>query len=93
MAKKVEIELNDAGFIALLNGPEVRKAVEAEASRIARTAGSGYSHEIGKGKKRLIGKAYTATKEAKEDNMENNTLLKAAGASGWDQRGGIADDN
>lgn len=86
---KVEIELNDAGFIALLTGQEVRSALEKETSRIARNAGSGYASEIGRGQKRLIGKVYTATREAKEDNMENNTLLKAAGASSWDKKAGI----
>ena len=84
---KVELEMNDAGIQALLKGTEVREILEKESSRIARAAGEGYGSEIGHGQKRLIGKAFTETKEAMQDNMENNTLLHAAGGSSWDKKG------
>lgn len=86
---KVKLELIDDGFVEMLNSSEVRKILEKESSQIANAAGTGYASEISRGQKRLIGKAYTATKEAEKDNMENNTLLKAAGASSWDKKVGI----
>ena len=87
MAKVIKLEMNDAGIQALLNSPEIREILETESSRIARAAGDGYAHEISQGQKRLIGKAFTETKEAMQDNLENNTLLHAAGASSWDKKG------
>ena len=88
MAKtSVQIELNSNGIEALLSGGEVRDMVGAEAQRIASAAGSGYGTDVRKVGDRMRGEAYTATKEAMQDNLENNTLLKAAGASGWDREG------
>ena len=84
---KVEIELNSEGIEALLSGAEVRSLVQSEAEKIASGAGSGYATDVRKVGDRIRGEAYTATKEAMKDNLENNTLLKAAGTSGWDREG------
>ena len=84
---KVEIKLNSKGIEAFLSGAEVRGMVSQEAARIASAAGPGYGTDVRKVGDRMRGEAFTATKEAMQDNLENNTLLKAAGASGWDKEG------
>ena len=84
---KVKIELQSKGFRELFNSSEVRDMVTKEAQKIASAAGSGYETDTRKVGDRLRGEAYTGTKEAMQDNMENNTLLKALGGSGWDKEG------
>ena len=84
---KVEIKLNSKGIEAFLSGAEVRGMVSQEAARIASVAGPSYGTDVRKVGDRMRGEAFTATKEAMQDNLENNTLLKAAGASGWDKEG------
>lgn len=79
MAKNVKIELNTAGIGALLKGPETESMVQRFGKEIAQRAGSGYaarSHNTGQ---RQICNVYAASKEAKQDNLENNTLLRAIG--------------
>lgn len=87
MAEKVRIKLNSKGIEALLSGEEVKAMVGTEARKVASAAGSGYDTDVRKVGDRMRGEAYTATKEAMQDNLESNTLLKAAGASGWDKEG------
>lgn len=84
---KVKIKLNYKGVGALLKGPEARQMVAGEAGKIASAAGSGYGTDVRVVGDRVRGEAFTATKEAMEDNMESNTLLKAMGGSGWDKEG------
>lgn len=84
---KVRIKLNSKGIRSLLSGSEVRGMVKTEAERIAAAAGDGYEVDVRKVGDRLRGEAFTATKEAMQDNMENNTLLKATGARSWDKEG------
>lgn len=75
----VKVELNSEGIRALLKGSEVEQAISEKAEKVAGRAGSGYSHDTKQMSGRVIASAYTATDEAKKDNMENNTLLKALG--------------
>ena len=83
----VRIELNSKGIEALLSGQETKQMVSEAARQIANAAGSGYETDVRKVGDRVRGEAYTGTKEAMQDNLENNTLLKATGASGWDKEG------
>lgn len=81
MAGKNEIkfELNRAGVAELLKSEAVQKAVKTEADK--RKPGSGYSTDIHVGR-RASSRIYAATAEAKQENLNSNTLLKALGGRG-----------
>ena len=81
MSKNVKFELNLAGLNALMKSEEMQGVLNQAADKIAAAAGDGYeveaAHPI-----RYIGIASVrpASREAYRDNLENNTLLKAAGS-------------
>ncbi len=72
-----KLKLNRSGIHALLNSPEVSAEVERLAAQTARAAGDGYQaaapHKTGQ---RVAVNVYPATREAAEDNVENDTLLR-----------------
>lgn len=68
-------ELNSDGVRALLQSPEMVSVLKSCADSIAARAGEGYSVYIGP--KRANISVHTATDEAAQDNLDNNTLLKA----------------
>ena len=80
---KVKIELNDAGFIELLKSQDIANAVKEVAEQVAARAGDGYATDVYQAGTRVIASVYTETKEAMKDNLENNTLLKAVGDTGF----------
>ena len=47
------------------------------AQQTANRAGEGYSAETHLGKKRAYANVYAETRNAKRDNLDNNTLLKS----------------
>lgn len=79
MSKKRAFKLDIQGF-----GNEVMKAgftaqlIAETANEIANKAGSGYEASSTIGRKRALGMVWAETAEAKKDDYENNTLLKAA---------------
>lgn len=73
----VRIKLNSKGIQELLKSQEIQDAVRETCERIKNNAGSGYAANVQIGKKRAVGRVYTATKKAKSDNYKNNTLLKS----------------
>lgn len=76
---KIRIELNSEGIRQMLKGAEVEQAVGDVAKQIADRAGTGYGSDTKQMPGRVVASAFTETKEAMQDNMENNTLLKAMG--------------
>ena len=80
---KVKIELNDAGFIELLKSQEITDAVKEVADQVAARAGDGYATDVYQAGTRVIASVYPETEEAMKDNLENNTLLKAVGDTGF----------
>lgn len=76
MAKKFKFKLNGAGVRELLQSGAMRNILSAEASRKASQAGTGYSSEVHIGQKRAYANIFPNTKEAVQDNYENNTLEK-----------------
>lgn len=80
---KVKIKLNDAGFVELLKSQEIADAVKEVAEQVAARAGDGYATDVYQAETRVIASVYTETKEAMKDNLENNTLLKAVGDTGF----------
>ena len=79
MSKKRAFKLDIQGF-----GNEVMKAgftaqlIAETANEIVSKAGSGYEASSTIGHKRALGMVWAETAEAKKDDYENNTLLKAA---------------
>lgn len=79
MAKVFRFNL--AGLNTLMRSGEMQAILNDVAPRIAAAAGDGYEAETARpltfdG----IASVYAATYEAKFDNSENNTLLKAVGS-------------
>lgn len=80
MSKKVKIKLNRAGVRALLLSSDIAAAVDQAADFVLQNCGQGYAKEpVYMGKNRSNVQIYPATKEARKDNYNNNTLLKAIG--------------
>lgn len=61
----------------LLKSPEMQALVREHAEAIAGRAGEGYEVVVKTGKNRCYANIITATTEARRDNTENNTLLRA----------------
>ena len=75
----IKVELNHTAVGELLKSSEMQELVKSYADEIAKRAGDGYASDTYNAGSRVIASAYTETEEAMEDNLENNTLLKAMG--------------
>jgi len=73
----IKVKLNRAGVKALLRSEEMRTTCEKHASEIARRCGEGYETNTFVGRNRVNAQVMASTYEAKRDNAENNTILKA----------------
>ena len=86
MSKKVKVTLNIPGVVALRLSPEVTSICESVArSKIFNKLPDGQyevSAPVPGGKRRAHVSIKTATPEAYQDNLQNNTLLKAMGGGG-----------
>ena len=71
--------LNRAGVRELLRGPGAQGVVKTYAAAVQGRAGTGYEVDTYVGTNRANASVYPATYEARKDNYENNTLLKARG--------------
>lgn len=80
MAKKVRIQMSNAGVQAMLKSPGVQGLVDSSADRIATRAGTGYAAKSGtRSNTRARAFVVTETFEAMKDNARNATLLRAMG--------------
>lgn len=75
----VEIEIDSAGIVELLQCTEIQGAVEEVAARVAATAGEDYQTSSFIGFDRAHAYVWAVGDEARKDCYENNTLLKALG--------------
>ena len=75
----IKVELNHEAVGELLKSSEMQELIKSYADEIAKRAGEGYESDTYNAGSRVIASAYTETEEAMEDNLENNTLLKAMG--------------
>ena len=74
---KLRIELNGAGVRELLRSSEMKAICGEQASEIAQRCGDGYSYDTYTGQNRVNAEVRAETWEARRDNSENNTILKA----------------
>ena len=70
-----KFELNREGVRELLMSREMRGVVESYANGMSKRAGDGYN--VRYGRNRVVAFVEPDTDEAKQDNLDNNTLLKA----------------
>lgn len=73
---KVKVELNRAGVRELLKSEEVMSVLKSEAQKRAAAAGNGYTVNTYVGKNRCNAEILAETKEARRDNLQNNTLVR-----------------
>lgn len=75
---KIKFELNRDGVRNLMQSPEAQALMleHAEAIR-GRCPDIGYEADVQVGKTRAVAMVKAETYEARQDNYENNTLLKA----------------
>lgn len=79
---KLKIKLNSKGVRELLQSKEIMDACVGVARDAASRAGSGYEADHGfVGKTRASAIVYPSTQEARQDNYQNNTLLKVFGGA------------
>lgn len=74
---KIKIELNRDGVRELLRSEEMMKICEEKANEALGKLGKGYSVTTMVGKNRVNASISADSPEAKKENMENNTILKA----------------
>ena len=74
---KMRFELNEAGVRELLKSSGMQDVLKSYAGSIASRAGAGYDVHVGPNRANVS--VETSTREAVQDNYENNTLLKSMG--------------
>lgn len=77
MSDGFRFELNRAGVRELLKSPEMQSILADYANDAAEWAGEGYEARYHVGKNRAYANVCAVTAEAKQDNWDNNTLLKS----------------
>lgn len=73
----IRFELNSDGVRELLQSSEMQSALGSIASDIQLRCGDGYNTDVVVMNTRAIASVYADSQEAMNDNLENNTLLKA----------------
>lgn len=76
---KVKFRLDRDGVRQLMQSAEAMSVCEQYAHAIQNRCGEGYEVTTYVGKNRANASVHAATVEARRDNYENNTLLKARG--------------
>lgn len=71
--------LNRPGVAELMRSDAMQAVLQDYARNVQGRAGSGYGISTHVGKTRANCSVYAATGEARRDNSQNNTLLKALG--------------
>lgn len=76
---KVRFKLNRSGVRELLQSQEAMAVVTDYANAVCGRAGAGYEVTSMTGRTRVNASVKAESVEARKDNYENNTLLKALG--------------
>lgn len=74
---KVKVTLNRSGVRALLKSEEMKAVCAEKAQAVCARCGTGYATDTYTGKNRVNAMVWADTTQARRDNAENNTLLKA----------------
>ena len=76
---KVYFVRNPSAFAELMQCPEMQDILRETAEAVRSRCGDGYEVSVHIGPNRANASVSAETPEAKRDNWENNTLLKALG--------------
>lgn len=79
MSSSMEIKLNYSGVGELLRSSEMAAVLSEQAEKIRSRCGDGYSTDTYGAGTRVVASVYTETTEAMQNELENNTLLRAIG--------------
>ena len=79
---KVRVELNLKGINELMKSPEIQGALHEAGRAVANAAGDGFECETHTASFVAIENVFPSTSEAYYDELNHNTLLKAAGEVG-----------
>ena len=74
--RKKGFVLDKKGVRELLQSAEMQTVIEEYTERVQSNAGQGYSHNV-KTVNRVVGRVIAESADARRDNNEHNTLLKA----------------
>ena len=74
---KVEIKLNSSGVKDLLRSQEMKSICEQHANNALGRLGEGYTVTTMTGKNRVNASIFAESCQAKRENLEHNTILKA----------------
>ncbi len=74
---KMKFKLNKPGVRELLKSAEMQALLEEKATGIKNRCGDGYEQDVYVGRKRANAMVYPSSYEAAQDNLKNNTILKA----------------
>ena len=77
----LKVVLNTQGVRELLESDEMLAVCQEHAEEIAKRCGDGYTSGYFKGTDRWKSTVYADSQEARKDNSENNTIVKAVGSS------------
>ena len=77
MAKKFDFELNKAGVRELMLSDDMMRVCEKYANNAVSKLGDGYEASIYHGKTRVNASVIAVTNEARRENLETNSILKA----------------
>lgn len=76
---KVKFVLNKNGVRQMMQSQEMMSICSDHASRMVSSLGDGYEMSTQIGKFRAIAEVAAVSLEARKENLENNTILKALG--------------
>ena len=79
MAKLKKFELNREGVRSLLKSDEMMRVCETYANNALSALGDGYEKSNHVGRNRVNVEIKAESYEAKKDNLDNNSILKALG--------------
>ena len=74
---KFKFVLNRAGVRRLMQSEEMQSILKNKADGALNSLGEGYKSDLRVGKNRANAMVYADTYQAKKDNLENNSILKA----------------
>lgn len=72
-----KFELNRKGVADLMKSAGMQKILKKHATNIKNRAGAGYEQDLHVGKNRANAMVWAGNSQARNDNLDNNTLLKS----------------
>ncbi|EGS34224.1 hypothetical protein [Finegoldia magna] len=74
---KFRFRLNKKGVSQLLHSDEMKNVLEERAAVVKNRCGDGYASDVVDEKTRAFVSVYASSSKARQENIKNNTLLKA----------------